>query len=190
MPLADAANSVLVLIDFQPSFTKTMPLVHRAEHRAKFLVEIATLLEIPIIYSEQNPARMSGTSTKLLPSLKSGGATRIEKMMFSCSGCSDFDSALKDAQRQQVIIAGVEAHICVCQTAIRLLDKGYQVFVCEDAIEARFPFAVANGLQRMSNAGSQIVLTESIAYEWMGSADHPKFRDALNLVKTYALELD
>lgn len=180
--LADASRSVLLVVDMQPSFLKAIHEAGRVLRRVEFLVQIANLLDVPVIATEQYPERMQGTDESLLSLLRE---EPIGKMTFSCHGCDAFDSALADYGRAQAIIVGIETHICVTQTTLHLLDKGFDVKVCEDAVSARTDEMNQIGFRRLRHAGSDVCHSESVAYEWLVSAEHPKFRDALALVKQY-----
>ncbi len=212
MPLARADSSVLVVIDVQPFFLKAIHDAERVVARSEFLVRIARLLDVPILSTVQNPGRMGGLDPRIVPHLSS---PPIGKMTFACAGCPEFDEALErtagvgrrasgggrqtpDAEpqaefrnpkseiRNQAVLAGIETHICVTQTAIRLHDAGWQAIVCEDAVSARRQEMNDIGFRRLRHAGVDVAHTESVAYEWLGTADHPRFREALEIVKSNA----
>ncbi|MCW5943801.1 MAG: isochorismatase family protein [Fimbriimonadaceae bacterium] len=184
--LADAARSVLVVVDVQPSFLNGIVEAERVLARTAFLVEMASLLEIPVLATEQYPSRMGGTHATLLPLLETARAPRLGKMTFSCAGCQAFDESLAAMRRDQVVLCGIETHICVTQTALMLLGSGHEVLVAGDAVSARTEMAHDLGAARMRQAGAAIAHSESVAYEWMVAADHPRFREALSVVKRYA----
>lgn len=179
--LADAEKSALVVVDLQPSFLKAIAEAERVLSRSSFLVQIARLLDVPIIVTEQNPERMGGTHPDIAAHLASAP---IAKMTFACAGCPDFDAVLASNGRKQAELVGIETHICVAQTAIRLLGRGYEVAVCEDAVGARSDSRHESALRRLRHAGVDVTQTESVAYEWLGSASHPKFREAIEIVKS------
>lgn len=93
---------------------------------------------------------------------------------------------LEDLAPKQVVLVGIETHICMLQTALDLLRIGKQVFVVGDAVGARSAERHEMGLRRIEAAGAVIVHSESIVYEWLGTAEHPRFRDVLALVKEYS----
>ncbi|MFY9235194.1 MAG: isochorismatase family protein [Fimbriimonadaceae bacterium] len=191
--IADASRSILLVVDMQPSFLKVIHETDRILSRCEFLIRMANLLDIPVIATEQNPERMHGTSERLMPLLDT---PPISKMTFSCVGCEAFDQALKatsnpksdirNPKPNQAILVGIETHICVTQTALHLLEQGYQVKVCEDAASARAKEMNEIGFRRLRHAGVDVAHTESIAYEWLRRADSPKFREALQIVKQFS----
>ena len=182
MPLriADADGSVLIVVDLQPTFLSAIWDKEAVVRRSEFLTRVARLLDVPVLATEQNPERMGGTDESVLRHLGQGA---IAKKRFSCVGCEAFDSELARLGRSEAIIVGIEAHICVAQTALDLLAAGYVVRVCEDAVGARTRHMNEIGLDRVRHAGADVTHTESVAYEWLRSSDHPRFRDALALVK-------
>src|SRR5688572_20464626 len=181
--LAEVSRSILLVVDVQPSFLRVVQGAERVLRRSEFLLRMATLLDVPILATEQYAERMGATDPRLLPQLPSGP---IGKMTFSCVGCDPFERALKDSGRDQAVIVGIETHICVTQTALHLLERGLDVIVCEDAVSARAQEMSDIGFRRLRHAGVTVAHTESVAYEWLGSADNPKFRDALAIVKEFA----
>lgn len=183
MRLASATDSILLVVDVQPSFLKAIHEAERVVRRSEFLVRIANLLEIPVITTEQYPERMLGTHDQLQKQLRE---TPIGKMTFSCVGCEAFDHALAASGRRQAIIVGIETHICVTQTAFHLLAQGYDVKVCEDAVSSRSVQMNDIGFRRLRHGGADVAHSESVAYEWLVRADHPRFRDALQIVKEFA----
>ena len=125
-------KSVLVVIDIQPVLTKTIFEADRVLARTTFLTKIALLLGIPVLATEQNPSRMGGMQEEvasLIPSSK-----LFAKMAFSVAGSFEFLAALKESERTQAVLVGMETHICVSQSAQDLLELGYEVVVCPDAV--------------------------------------------------------
>lgn len=149
--------------------------------RTKFLVECALILQVPIIATEQYPTRMGGTEESLLALLP---CPPLPKMAFSCCGAEGFSEALGD--RNQIVLVGIESHICVAQTALDLRASGKAVVLAEDAITTRSADRHRLGIARAAAAGATVAHTEAIVYEWMVSADHPSFRNVLNVVKRTA----
>jgi len=177
----DPRRSVLVIIDVQPLLSKTIFEMDRVLARTVFLAKIAKILDIPILATEQNPNRMGST----LPELASLAVSPLPfaKMSFSALGCTEFASALSACNRDQVVLTGLETHICVSQTAHGLLNQGLEVVVCPDAVSSRSLEAHKLGMERIRDAGAVPAHTESVAYEWLGTAEHPRFKEFLAIVK-------
>lgn len=181
-PLAVRNNSVLVVVDLQPTFLRPIASGERVVARTRFLAECARLLDVPIIATVQNAERMGRTESSVIDLL----GEPIDKMSFSCCANEHFQDRLRALNRTQAILAGIETHICINQTAHHLLESGTDVFLAADAIGARLEDAHEIGLSRMVEAGAVLAHSESIVYEWLGSADDPQFREVLQIVKRYA----
>ena len=178
--LADLNRSAIVVVDIQPTFLNPIWEASRVLERSSFLLRVARALDVPIVATEQNPGRMGGTHPSIERLLKEAP---FPKMAFSCVGCPEFVSKLEECNRKQVVLIGIETHICVGQTALQLLERGYEVILAEDAVSARSEDRHRIGMSRIARAGATLAHSESVAYEWMRSADHPRFRDVLAIVK-------
>ena len=144
------------------------------------LCQAATLLDIPITHTEQYPQGLGETEPALQAYLPSAA---IEKTSFSCCKAEHFPSRLAHARRKQIVLSGMESHVCVLQTAIQLKQLGYQVFVLEDAICSRYKHHHKNALQRLHQAGIVISSTESTLFEWLRDAKHEHFKAISRLVR-------
>lgn len=169
----------------QEKLIRNMPdwVYTRAATCSKLLLQAASLLEIPCIASLQYPNGLGGMDPeieKLLPD----SATVVEKTRFSCVGVGKFDEALASTQRQHVCLVGMEAHICILQTAIDLQAAGYRAFVVEDAICSRKRENYENARHRMRAAEIGMPRTESVLYEWLRDASHEHFKSICMLVRT------
>lgn len=185
--LASRADSVLVVIDLQDSFLRPIRNRERVIERSAFLIEIANLLQIPVIATEQYAERMGGTTARIADLLKSGPEP-VDKLCFSSCGSDAFLSLLSETRRPSVIIVGIETHICVNQTAHDLLSRGHRVFICWDAVASRLSEADdMRALDRMKQAGAIVCHSESIAYEWLERAGTEEFKAALDVVKRYSV---
>ncbi len=180
----DPSQSVLVIIDVQPVLTKTIYEVDRVLSRITFLAKVAKLLGVPILATEQNPNRMGTTEARLLSLVDT--PKPFSKMAFSAMGCPEFVTAVNATGRKQFIIVGLETHICVTQTAHDLIENGYEVVVCPDGVSSRSLEQHKLGMERLRDAGVVPAHTESVAYEWLGTATHPLFKAFLAIVKEYA----
>lgn len=174
-----AENSIVFLVDLQSKLVPHIEDGHRVVRRAAFLLNVARELGIPIVATEQNPLRMGATDA----SLGEMDPAAHAKMRFSGVGCEAALAQIRASGRRQVVIVGVETHICVSLTAHDLLAEGFQVVVCPDAVGARTMDRHKLGMERIRDAGAAPAHTEAVAYEWMVGADHPKFKAVLELVK-------
>ncbi|MCG7879094.1 MAG: hydrolase [Candidatus Thiodiazotropha taylori] len=179
LPLAHAKTSQLLIINTQERLTKAMPkpdLDQMVTNIVK-LSQAASVLEVPIILSEHYGKGLGNTLPQIAKHLPPHTKAK-DKLTFSCCTAPGFEEELtENGNRKQVVIVGLEAHICVLQTASGLQQWGYQVFVVEDAISSRNPHHRKNALQRMRLNGVQITNSESVAFEWMGDANNPKFKE-------------
>ncbi|HET8700512.1 MAG TPA: isochorismatase family protein [Nitrococcus sp.] len=175
MTLIDPAHSFLLVVDVQE---KLIPAIHEHDELIASLVRllgIATELGVPVRASEQYPR---GLGRMIEPLRRYVPATAIaEKIHFSCArapACRSLFAQLE--QVPQVIIAGVEAHVCVLQSAIGLQQEGRDVFVVADAVGSRKPRDRQLALERLRSCGVSIVSCEMVAFEWLARADTPEFK--------------
>ena len=174
--LVDVNNSVLLIIDIQTRLCAAMPDGSREQMltHTNILCEAATSLNVPLLYTEQYPKGLGHTESILQASI--GDIKPIEKTCFSCCSTDDFMFTLAQNKQKQVIICGMETHVCVLQTAMQLIDNGYSVFVVEDAVISRHSLHHRNALSRMKKAGIIISNYESVLFEWLRDAKHPAFK--------------
>ena len=180
--LADRRRSQLVLVDVQQKLCGAMPAERLAAmlKNCGILLQAAQLLEVPTIHSEQYPKGLGPTQAELAPWLAS--SQRVEKTSFSCCDSAAFCALLED-NREQVMLAGMEAHICVLQTVLALQARGKQVFVVEDAVISRDPANQANALARLRQTGVIVSNTESVLFEWLRVAEGDAFRQLSKLIR-------
>jgi len=179
--LACSDESVLVLIDCQERLWKVIHDAASLEARLGTLLRGARAIGVPLIVTEQNPAGLGATLQSLTEA--AGDCPRLAKSTFSCGGEPTFNEALRATERGTVVLAGVEAHICVLQTALDLLARGFKVHVASECVGSRNPLHREAGLARLRDAGAVLTLTESLFFEWMRSTQHPAFRTIRDLVK-------
>lgn len=172
-------ESVLVVIDLQANFLRIIHEADRVVDRALFLCQSAELLGVPMLFTEQYPERMGGTE----PVFASFYNEPIAKMEFSAAANARFMSRLESTGRRQVILVGIETHICVSQTAIDLLRGGYEVIVCPDALSASTQDRHKLGMERLRDSGAMPIHTEAVAYEWCHQAGTDEFKSLLGFVK-------
>jgi nicotinamidase-related amidase len=173
----DVKSSELLVIDVQPRLMAVIDGAEALTLNLRRLVEAARLLGVPVDFTEQNSRALGAT----LPDLGAEPGEVTEKMTFDALGTPEFVDRLNPAATK--IVAGVEAHICVTQTVLGLLDQGMAVHVVADAIGSRAPASRAAALARMERHGAEIVTTEMVLFEWLGTAAHPKFKAISALIK-------
>ena len=173
--LLRAADSSLVVIDIQERLAAVMPARDAVVRAACVLLEAAARLDVPVLLTEQYPKGLGGTVPEVAAALPSR-AQRIEKMAFSAC-------AALPLSRPQVVLAGMEAHVCVLQTAMELATAGREVFVVQDAICSRAEANYSNALARMSSAGIVVTNTESVIFEWLRDAASEHFRPLSKLIR-------
>jgi nicotinamidase-related amidase len=146
------------------------------------LIAAARVLEIPILYTEQNPSGLGQTDARLKEAME-GAVGPLVKTTCSCWRDEGFRRALQQTRREHVILAGLETHVCVQQTALDLLRVDYAPFVALDAIGSRRELDMQASVARMRQAGVTVSTTESLIFELVERCDHPRFKDILKLVK-------
>jgi len=147
----------------------------RVVRNSALLASSSALLDVPVISTEQYPRGLGPTLEEVTAVLPSSTQC-FEKTAFSCAGAEGFQSALDQLHRRQIVIVGMEAHVCVLQTAIDLSEAGLEVFVVEDAICSRRLENYQNSLERLRQCGVSIVSAESVVFEWLGDATHEHFK--------------
>lgn len=182
--LCQAQLSQLLIIDVQDRLAATMDneVLARLVRNTNILIEAASALAIPILRTEQYPKGLGPTLTDITANLPAGQAA-FEKTCFSSCGAAGIEPSLQDNARKQIIITGMEAHICVLQTALELHHLGKQVFVVQDGVCSRSKVNYKNALARMRQTGVVISNTESVLFEWLQDASHPQFKMLSKLIR-------
>lgn len=179
--MLDRKNAALVVIDYQE---KLLPKIHNADgvsEQAVRLIRFARELGIPILWTEQYPKGLGRTVDTIAAELQ--GISPVEKTAFGCLNEPQFARALEATGRKQLLLTGIEAHICVMQTALAAREKGYDVFIPKDAVGSRFEQECEAGLDRMQRAGVEVVTTEMALFEMLREAGTPEFKKVLPLLK-------
>ena len=179
MPTLSAETCSLLVIDFQ---SRLMPAIDAGEiavRNAGRLLDAARLLDVPVLATEQNPQGLGAT----VPSMRERLTAEhiIPKMSFDACRAPGFVGRLDSPPR--IVVTGCEAHVCVLQTVLGLLHLGRRVYVVRDAIGSRAAESKETAIRRMERHGAEIVTTEMVIFEWLGTADHPRFRDGVALIK-------
>jgi hypothetical protein len=179
--LADREESMVLLVDCQERLFPVITGSETLELRQQILLKGAVTLGIPVLVTEQYKKDLGATRTKLLEAAPK--APVLEKLTFSCFGDPPFMAKFQELERGTLIVAGIEAHICVLQTALDALAEGYQVHVVADAVGSRDEANKRLALKRLAKAGAVITCVESVLFEWMIRCDVSEFKDIQRLVK-------
>jgi len=185
--LVRADNSVVFVVDIQD---KLLPVVHDNASLLKnvvLLLETASTLSIPQLVSEQYPQGLGETVAGVKRVVTQGGlqgAGFLEKVCFSAVRADRFDEALAPYDdRRQAVVVGIEAHICVLQTALDLRVRGFEVFVVADGVSSRRESDRDKALARLRDNGCHIVTTEMVLFEWLGKAGTPLFKQVSKAIR-------
>ena len=201
--LLDAQECQLVLMDYQARLMPAMLDATAVVANAARLAQVAALVQVPVVATEQNPSRLGPTVEGLHAALQQARARTLSKMQFSAveeglgewlrpevqapqGNARSLPKHLQKpaaAQRQSIVLAGCEAHICMLQTALDLVEDEFEVWVVTDACTSRTERNRDAGFDRLASAGVELVTTEMVAFEWLRSAEHPAFKAMLQLVK-------
>lgn len=186
--VARREDAVLVVIDVQERLAAAMPRRDEVVAATVLLIGVAALVGIPVVVTRQYPAGLGDVSPEIAAALAdaegSGCAVRgVDKMAFDCLAEAEFAEALAETGRSQLLITGMETHICVTQTALHAVRFGMSTHVVADACCSRSDDAHAGSLERVRNAGAVVSLAESVAYELVGAAGTDEFRGLLGMVK-------
>jgi len=174
-------EACVVIVDLQQ---KLLPAIYERERlieNTQRLVSGAAILEVPLLVTEQYPKGLGATAPEVANAIH--GFAPMEKLTFSACGAPGFGDALKAAKASNIVLCGIEAHICVLQTCLDLLDGGLNVFVAGDAVSSRTAENRQIGLQRMWDAGATMVSTEMVLFELLGKASGEQFKKIIALVK-------
>ena len=191
MELLDAERSIVVVVDEQG---KLMEMAYRSGMviRATIrLLRLAELFRIPVVLTEQYPRGLGPTDARVRAAFDRLTVAKgfLEKTSFGCCGDTGFERALGEvrpglaAARRQLVVAGIEAHVCVLQTVVELLGSGQQVYLCWDCVSGRGEEYRRHAVERMAQAGAVLTNHESVAFEWARDKNHPAFREMSALLK-------
>lgn len=191
MELLDAGRSVLVVIDLQG---KLMEVIHRPAmvvEATKRLLKLAETFGVPVVLTEQYPKGLGPTHPEVAAGFEALTVPKrsLVKTAFGCCGDPAFLRALDELSPRmrsgprQVVVAGIEAHVCVMQTVLELVHWGNQVHVCWDAVSGRGEEYRRHALERMAAAGASITNHESVGFEWARDKNHPRFKEMSSLFR-------
>ncbi|WP_162200132.1 hydrolase [Kiloniella spongiae] len=174
-------DSVVVVIDVQERLAPAIPELQAILKANELILKTASELSVPVLVTEQYPKGLGHTVEQLRDFYAEKNV--FEKISFSSAGCASFMTALKETGRRQVIVTGIEAHVCVQQTVLELLADRFDVFVVADAIGSRVDDNRKLALERMIRSGAEVVSSEMVMFEMLKKAGTPEFKKLSNLLK-------
>lgn len=180
--ILDPEKTALVIVDMQEAFRSPIPDFALIAERTSLAVRGFSLLNIPIIVTEQYPKGLGRTVEEILLCLPDEFEV-IEKTTFSACGEGTFNEKLEATKATQIVLCGIESHICVNQTAHELLDKGYQVHLLQDCISSRLTHDKYTGIEKMKQSGVIPSNVEMVLFELLKDSKHEQFREIQNLIK-------
>jgi len=179
--LLDRHTAGLAVVDIQE---RLLPVIAGKEAMLQNILRLikgAAILQLPVLITEQYPKGLGKTVQDIADTLVPFAP--FEKLTFSACGSDQFLSSLKSQNRNQIVLCGIEAHVCVLQTCLDLIAEGFRVFVAADAIASRAPENRLSALDRMRSAGAVIISTEMALFEMLERAGTPEFKQIRDLVK-------
>ena len=174
-------NSLLVVIDIQESLARVMFGKEALIDNLRTIIKGAGILKIPMLVTEQVPEKLGSTIPEISSLL--GGVTPIPKASFSCCGEDRFMRELEEMRRKQILVTGIESHVCVYQTTVGMIRLGYEVHLIQDCVSSRMAENRSAGIERMKDEGAKITTTEMALFELLKIAGGDRFREISRLVK-------
>lgn len=174
-----AADSTVVVVDIQDKLLAKMPTGPTLVRNAGFVLDVANLLGISVMGTEQYPQGLGPTTAEIA---RRWAGTRPPKTAFSCCGATGFLDSLRAGGRSGVVLVGMEAHVCVLHTALDLITAGFTVFLPVDAVASRYAVDHDIAVRRLERAGAVPTTAEAVAFEWVRDAAHPQFKAVSRLV--------
>lgn len=177
-------GTALLVVDVQERLFPAMDADHREEvmRNIKVLATAARRLALPVIVTEQYPKGLGHTLPELRETL-GVGVEPIPKVAFSCAAAEGVRARLRAAGIRQIVLAGIEAHVCVLLTALDLLAEGYGVHVAADAVTSRTQASWRLAMDQLRQAGAVVTSTETVLFQWLGQGDTEEFRELARLIR-------
>jgi nicotinamidase-related amidase len=176
--LLSADNSCLLIVDVQEKLLPKITAAERVVSGCRRLIRGAQILGVPVTATEQYPQGLGPTVAELAALLP----PPLPKLRFSCAEVLNWGGGAPN-DRFQIVVAGIEAHVCVLQTALDLISQGFQVYIPADAVSSRNEFDWKMALERLAASGAVLTTTESVLFEWCAVAGTPEFKQISQLVK-------
>jgi nicotinamidase-related amidase len=179
--MLEIEHCCLTVVDVQGKLAQLMHGRDALFKNIQILIQAAKILEIPILWCQQRPDALGPTVPEIAQHLTD--IEPINKAAFSCCGAEKFNAGLKELGRNQVLLCGIETHVCIYQTAMDLLRQDFNVSVIADAVSSRTMENKQIALNRLAVEGAKISSTEMALFELLKTAEHPKFRQIAKLIK-------
>ena len=179
--MLERTRTAVVVIDMQESLFTVMHDREALRRAVMQLLQGAAALQLPVVATEQNPVRLGATLSDVAACMPA--ITPVAKQSFSCVRNSGFLAQLRETGCSQVLVCGMETHICVYQTAVELLSRGFAVDVVADAVSSRTAFNRRVGLERCRAAGAGVTSVETALFELLGSAEDAAFKAVAKIIK-------
>jgi nicotinamidase-related amidase len=173
--LLNKDESILLLIDVQEKLTPAVLDSNAFIAHCEWMLKLAKKMGVPILVSEQYPKGLGSTLAPLRIYFNQDSC--VDKVHFSCMSDAHYVQRLKQFQKKQLVLIGIEAHVCVLQTALEMKEQGYDVFVVVDAVSSRGEQNLKYGLKRMKQEGVHLVTSEMVFFEWLRMAGTPEFKE-------------
>ena len=177
--LTSAADTALLVIDVQEKLIPKILHGDAVVRNIAFLIDAARLLKIPVAATEQYPKGLGPTVSELARRLPE----RPDKVAFSCCAVPSVVEGFRTGARTKIVLAGIETHVCVLHTALDLLAADFRVYIAADAVASRYAVDHDVALRRLERAGAILTTAEGAAFEWLGGATHPRFKQVSALVQ-------
>jgi nicotinamidase-related amidase len=182
--LMSPGDTGLLVVDVQEKLLAALPASRHIIWNIRRLIDGAKILGIPVAATEQYPRGLGPTAPELAERLNSIPS----KLAFSCGACPEIFQAFKNQGVYKILLCGIEAHVCLQQTALDLLADGWSVYVAVDAVGSRFEIDSHTAFKRMDSAGATLTTTEAALFEWCRAAGTPEFKQISLLAKEPAPE--
>mgnify|MGYP000075105597 CR=1 FL=1 len=173
-------DSIVLVIDIQDKLLAKIPTASELITNASFLLDVANELKVPVEATEQYPKGVGPTNAEIAKRLKSNLPA---KTSFSCCGAAEIFEELTRQGRPNVILIGMETHVCVMQSALDLLGQSFRPWLVVDALAARYSIDHDIALRRLEKAGAVLTTVEAVAFEWLGDSTHPQFKTVSQLIQ-------
>ena len=176
----DSENTLFIIIDIQDTLLKKCQEWERTAERSIVFTQFSHVVNMPLVMTEQYPKGLGRTNLQVL---EAAGKDPIPKTTFNCFGNEEFVRKVEAHGPKTLVLAGIEAHVCLLQTALDAIRRGYGVHVLEDACSSRADWMAQNAYRQMAHAGVVVTNTESAMFEMVGDSADPLFKRMLFLVK-------